>query len=660
MFFPTTRKPEGYELTAALALVPGVWRNRVENLYRKKTSNGPESLRTGGAWMLETLARFEALKVPATLTDSEVVALAKEKAAQCLAFAFTIHDKRALRARMAAYVEGFGIVAPPLAINPDTGELRSIHISDDGAIARMTCRKWWAKALRRSQARAIEAEAIRLGYVHRAAEIYASETTVKRRAQQKRRNAAGLEATTARNVDTGQEFTLAELAARSVANPAIRRGELMTRIAGFEFIAKALGHIGVFITVTAPSRYHAKRTAKGKAGKVAVWDNPKYDGSTPRDAQTYLTGMWAQTRAALHRRGIKPYGFRIAEPHHDGAPHWHLLLFIAAETKAAFCRIFAKYARRADAAEMNSKQAKAARFLVKVIDWEKGSAAGYVAKYVSKNIDGYQVQTDIEAGRDAVTGSQRVEAWASTWGIRQFQQIGGPAVGVWRELRRMDQRQESDTVEAARLAAGTDDTKADWGKFVEVMGGPVMKRADRPLLVAKTRAGHRWNYAAGCDMPAPLTSYGEEAAPGVYGVFCAESGRAFPSRRYQWEIKRNGIRKPMGGEICSEAMREFGALGGSAGLCGAVFGGQQQADADSRVLGFEVGRLAGPWSPVNNCTGVESGGVENDARRGVATEIQDRRRAERPANRDLAGAYSANIPGHRRSDGANGRKSGGG
>lgn len=34
--------------------------------------------------------------------------------------------------------------------------------------------------------------------------------------------------------------------------------------------------------------------------------------------------------AALKRWNAPVYGFRVCEAHHDGTPHWHLLLFLCA------------------------------------------------------------------------------------------------------------------------------------------------------------------------------------------------------------------------------------------------------------------------------------------------------------------------------------------
>lgn len=48
--------------------------------------------------------------------------------------------------------------------------------------------------------------------------------------------------------------------------------------------------------------------------------NYKWNHDTPSITQKYLTGLWAKIGAKLHRENLRIYGFRVAEPHHDGTP----------------------------------------------------------------------------------------------------------------------------------------------------------------------------------------------------------------------------------------------------------------------------------------------------------------------------------------------------
>jgi len=434
------------------------------------------------------------------------------------------------RRRMAAICALRGIEAPSAS-------------SDEEAINRMLDPLWWRRNLRRVHGRAFEAAAIRLGFVSSRAGAYASDETVARRVAQVARNKAALESVTMTNED-GYSATLATLASKSTANKRIRRGELMLRLAGCEDVAIEAGHVGVFVTLTAPSKYHA---VLEKSGTI----NPKYNGAVARDVQAYLQKTWARIRAAYSRYSIKPYGFRIAEPHHDACVHWHMLVFMRSAEVDWFCSLVEKYALAEDGDEPG---AQSQRVKFEIIDSAKGSAAAYIAKYISKNID-----DDSEDAHDEVVGpdgepvklamtsdgaikaSQRVDAWAGVWGIRQFQPIGQPPVTVWRELRRVKEAEIANACptvraawEAAQRVERTDDEGnvtvervASFGNYIRAQGGVCVGRA--------------YNIAIACE-PGVLLSEGrygmtERAYPvGVYSRTAPDA--VYKSTRYQWSQSR--------------------------------------------------------------------------------------------------------------------------
>lgn len=317
-------------------------------------------------------------------------------------------------------------------------------------LSRLFCPYWWLRQLRKSIARRVEQFALCNGYVQSRKQVYCSDFALDRRRNQRHRLRDYASTLSLENED-GQQFKLAELIEKSNANPAVRRAEMMTRIRGMEEVAKTLNHAAVFLTVTAPSKYHP--TSK------------KYGGYTPRDTQEYFNGQWAKIRAAWKRAEIAPYGLRVVEPHQDSAPHWHILLFIEPAKQAELVKIGRRYAFEQDGTE---KGAYKARYKVEFINRNKGSATAYIAKYVSKNIDGHELGL-VKDGEeivplDAASAAERIDAWASMWGIRQFQFIGSAPVTLWRELRRLDSEDDSFECAAAEMARRAADI-GDWAVF---------------------------------------------------------------------------------------------------------------------------------------------------------------------------------------------------
>lgn len=472
--------------------------------------------------------------LPLDATDAQICIKAQAWAEECLRQTELVHDMDALRRRMSFLCDRKGINPPEVENNRQF-------------VARCCDPAWWRRQLRTIHGRKFEHAAIRLGFVSVRAGAYASDESVKRRIEQNRRNARILQSTILTN-DNDQEFKLSELVAKSTSNKAIRRGELMLRIKGFEGIAKECGHDGIFVTLTCPSKFHAVLQGSGKT-------NPKYEDATPIDGQHYLRKVWARIRSALARAGIALYGFRIAEPHHDGCPHWHMLMFIQpfyrsrSWARNRVARLFKRYAWAESRGEPGCfKQ----RVDIKNIDWSKGDAAGYIAKYVGKNIDDEHVGEHRDAdgivsvdlaGDEVIKPCQRVEAWAAKWGIRQFQQIGGAPVTVWRELRRIkeetirlspgyvkDAWQAAQKLEAQKIGEEKSTTlkAADFAEYLRAQGGAVPGRSYR-VKVAMTTAEIQGRYGL---------ALGKKPV----GVFAAiNPGAVYESIRYRWTRTGRGV-----------------------------------------------------------------------------------------------------------------------
>lgn len=323
-------------------------------------------------------------------------------------------------------------------------------------IERVCDPKWWRRSISKQIMQRREAGAIKMGLVNSRKGLYISDYGLERQRQRNKRSLEWLQGSEMVN-ELGESISLEDIFNAGVSNPNIRFIEMVTRAKGYEFYANQLGFTGLFLTITCPSRMHERHRKSGR-------HNAKYDGTTPKQAHQYLCHQWAKARAAFKRDGIEPLFIRIAEPHHDATPHWHMLVFVKPEHKENLIRIMRHYAFEHDG---NERGAKESRFEIEEINPAKGSAVGYIIKYIAKNVDGKAVGIDYESeGQDVATTVERVTAWARLWGIRQFQFSEHCPITIYRELRKI---RTMPTIEAMQPHWISASDKSDFHGFINAM-----------------------------------------------------------------------------------------------------------------------------------------------------------------------------------------------
>ncbi|WP_308365132.1 MULTISPECIES: replication endonuclease [unclassified Microbulbifer] len=440
--------------------------------------------------------------------DATLRAYAVSRAAQCRSLAQQVSDSAAALSACAAVAHQHGIEPPTCGdTDADTDDLAPV-------VARLGCERWWRRRLRVAQAHRLESVWSACGVVRSDRDEYISAGGLRLQKFHRERQQRLMERLVAIS-ESGDVVPLAEIAERTVANPRIRRIEMMTRVSGLERWAIAQGMVVDFYTVTAPSAFHRWTTTRSGIKRI----NGRFDPSTtPRDAQAWLRRRFARVGAALHRRGIQVFGMRVCEPHGSGTPHWHLLLWCRPEHRSTVRAIYRHYyLQDDDGSQTREPGAKKHRVKIKPVhttpDPDTGrprSAVGYLAKYVGKNVDGTSLP---ESESHSV---ERVRAWASTWRFRQFQMIGVRNSSVWREFRRLKECSD-DLMESARHCASA----GDYENFLAIVLAYDDGKFREKIKILRNESR--------------TTVYGDRAPGRVVGVV-ADNGSKAISRTREWKI----------------------------------------------------------------------------------------------------------------------------
>ncbi|MHB0167284.1 replication endonuclease [Klebsiella pneumoniae] len=422
-----------------------------------------------------------------------------------------------------------------------------------GSLARMLCADWWYRKLWQMRCEWREEQLRAVCLVNKKASPYVSYEAVIHKREQRRKSLEFFQSHELVNAD-GDTLDMEDVVNASSSNPAHRRNEMMACVKGLELIAEMRGDCAVFYTITCPSRFHATLN-NGRP-------NLKWTSETVRQSSDYLVDTFAAFRKAMHKAGLRWYGVRVAEPHHDGTVHWHLLCFMRKKDRRTLTALLRKFAIREDRAELGNNTGP--RFKSELINPRKGTPTSYIAKYISKNIDGRSLAKEIskETGKSLRDSAEHVSAWASLHRVQQFRFFGIPGRQAYRELRLL----------AGQAARAQGNKKA---------GAPVLENPQLDAVLAAADVGCFATYImkqGGVLVPRKnhliRTAYELNDEPGTYG----DRG-----------IRIYGIWSPLvEGRICTHAMK-WKMVRKAVDV--------QEAIADQGVRA--------PWTRGNNCPPVE-------------------------------------------------------
>lgn len=302
------------------------------------------------------------------------------------------------------------------------------------------CPRWWRRRLRRSAKRAQVwfDTALRLPRVGSSPHVSNFTLAAHRQRQANARAWADGQAV---RFEDGSVVPLSEIQHRART---ARRATTYAILKGMEHHGQAHDYAAFFITLTLPGAFHAviKGAEEEDGSYPHAHPNPDWTPKHgPAAAWRALSKMWDGFRSQLakHRPLRAWFGISVPEPHHDGTPHLHALVWLPSYftdkrgrrrgtgmvLKGILRRLAPGPQSRLEIVRKRPDRmlpdGRVRRFL---------SPASYVMKYVTAD-----ALDDDEAQAAAGESGERHRAWASSRGIRRMRLVGAHgSLRIWQRL----------------------------------------------------------------------------------------------------------------------------------------------------------------------------------------------------------------------------------
>ena len=284
-----------------------------------------------------------------------------------------------------------------------------------------------------------------------------------------------------------------------------RLATLYVQMLAVDDLAQRRAMVPVFITMTLPPRHHPN-PKHGLPYDGLDWQ----DAPSPDETDAALADQWARFRTRLSTDRVPLLGPRVIEPHKDGCPHLHALLYAQSMNQAALMDEHLQ----AVCPEPIAGERIASK--LEYIDRAKGSPATYIMKYLLKCLPAHEEAAEQADGTitdgdpDHLAHHAECQAWGSERRLRRFDWLGLHGLRtVWQRVRNITE----DEVAAApdRMQKANAAMKAGaWGDALEALGAVrACTDTTMPRMAAAAAITAAWNESnTGPTFAAALAEHG--------------------------------------------------------------------------------------------------------------------------------------------------------